>query len=88
MNILDLVDAANISQPVKVFNSLEDLRAYTREHGKFFPLENAYSGGVLKFLLRPILNPYEGASRGKGRGSRGGRGRGRARARASGRGRA
>jgi hypothetical protein len=40
---------------VELFASLEELREYTIESGKFFPKESAYAGGVLKFLLREIL---------------------------------
>ncbi|KAF7970579.1 hypothetical protein HWV62_23693, partial [Athelia sp. TMB] len=57
VNIVDLVD--NVAH-VEVFKSLQDLRTYTIEESKYFPKENAYAGGVLKFLLREILNPWEG----------------------------
>ena len=40
---------------VELFASLNELREYTIESGKFFPKESAYAGGVLKFLLREIL---------------------------------
>ena len=72
VNIVDLVD--NVAH-VEVFKSLQDLRTYTIEESKYFPKENVYAGGVLKFLLREILNPWEG---------RGGRSRGRGRARRDG----
>jgi hypothetical protein len=53
VNLVDLVDASR--QQVDVFSSLDELREYTIESGKFFPKESAYAGGVLKFLLRQIL---------------------------------
>ena len=40
---------------VELFASLDELREYTIESGKFFPKESAYAGGVLQFLLREIL---------------------------------
>ena len=66
VNIVDLVDDSGDSD-VKIFKSLEDLRSYTIATQKYFPKENAYAGGVLKFLLREILNPWEGRG-GKSRG--------------------
>lgn len=55
VNIVDLVESRG--QHVRVFDSVQDLSTYTKDHGKYFPKENAYAGGVLKFLLRDILNP-------------------------------
>jgi hypothetical protein len=55
VNIVDLVDTRG--QQVRVFDSVQELSTYTKETGKYFPKENAYAGGVLKFLLRAILNP-------------------------------
>jgi len=73
VNIVDLVDTPNTGQRVKVFDSVQQLSAYTKDSGKYFPKENAYAGGVLKFLLREILNPPAART---GR-TRGGRKRGR-----------
>lgn len=74
VNIVDLVDTDNTGEEVEIFRSLEKLREYTIDSGKYFPKENAYAGGVLKFLLREILNPWEGRGRKfRGRGRRGGR---------------
>jgi hypothetical protein len=53
VNIVDLVDTSG--QKVELFSSLDELREYTIDSGKFFPKESAYAGGVLKFLLREIL---------------------------------
>jgi hypothetical protein len=50
------VDLVDISRDgVELFASLDELREYTIESGKFFSKESAYAGGVLKFLLREIL---------------------------------
>jgi hypothetical protein len=57
VNIVDLVDTKKTGKPVKIFHSLHELSRYTKETGKFFPKENAYADGVLKFLLRQILFP-------------------------------
>jgi len=72
VNIVDLVDTRG--QWVRVFDSVQDLSTYTKETGKYFPKENAYAGGVLRFLLRAILNPPDvvrtrraGVGRGRGR---------------------
>jgi hypothetical protein len=53
VNLVDLVDTSR--DGVELFASLDELREYTIESGKFFPKESAYAGGVLKFLLREIL---------------------------------
>jgi len=40
---------------------LGELTAYTlQKPRKLFPKENAYQGGLLKELLREIINPYFG----------------------------
>jgi hypothetical protein len=53
VNLVDLVDTSG--QVVELFSSLQELREYTINTGKYFPRESAYAGGVLKFLLRDIL---------------------------------
>jgi hypothetical protein len=63
VNLVDLVDAARIGTPVRLFASLEELITYTIRTGKLFPKENAYQGGLLKELLREIRNPYFGKRR-------------------------
>ncbi|KAL0948410.1 hypothetical protein HGRIS_010991 [Hohenbuehelia grisea] len=73
-NLVDFVDRRG--SQVHIFGSLEELREYTR-NGKYFPKDNAYSGGLLKFLLREIDGRYMGRRRpGTGGRTRGGRGRG------------
>lgn len=39
------------------FESEGELSWYTRDTGKYFPRDNAYAGGLLKFLLRRIFGP-------------------------------
>lgn len=64
VNLVDLVDSARTGKPVKLFASLGELTAYTlRKPKKFFPKENAYQGGLLRELLREIINPYFGKRR-------------------------
>jgi len=60
VNLVDLVDTGNTGHEVTQFRSLEDLQDYTIKHGKYFPKESAYAGGMLKFLLREILNNHVG----------------------------
>lgn len=55
MNLVDLVDTPRTGAPVEVFPNLQGLRVYTIYTEKFFPKEDAYAGGLLKFLLRQIL---------------------------------
>lgn len=74
---MDLVDPTSQGR-VEVFDSVKALSEYTKTSGKFFPKENAYAGGVLKFLLRQIMRP---PGEGNGRRRQGGRrGRGTSRA--------
>ena len=46
--------ARRTGETVKVWHSLQQMRAYTRETGKFFPKQTAKAGGVLRCLLRHI----------------------------------
>jgi hypothetical protein len=43
-----------------VFDSVEELREYTLGTRKIFPNEEAYAGGLLKFLSREITGKYLG----------------------------
>jgi len=63
VNLVDLVDSARTGKPVKLFESLAELRKYTLRTKKIFPKENAYQGGLLKELLREIINTYFGRRR-------------------------
>lgn len=56
VNLVDLVDTGNTGVCASQFSTLEELRKYTKSTGKFFPKESAYAGGMLRFLLREILN--------------------------------
>ena len=58
VNLVELVDTGNTGQEVIQFRNLEELKIYTIESGKYFPKESAYAGGMLKFLLREILNKH------------------------------
>ncbi|GAB1524566.1 hypothetical protein RhiTH_007720 [Rhizoctonia solani] len=62
VNICDLVDSPVLHTKVRHFDSEEKLSVYTKQTGKFFPLEDAHAGGLLKFLLRHILHPPKGPS--------------------------
>lgn len=62
VNLVDLVDTGSTGRRVVQFETLEDLKDYTISTAKFFPKESAYAGGMLKFLLREILNGYAGGS--------------------------
>ncbi|KAG6371463.1 hypothetical protein JVT61DRAFT_9490 [Boletus reticuloceps] len=57
VNLVDLVDRDVTGQDVQVFESERELSQYTRMTGKYFPKENAYAGGFLRYLLRHILDP-------------------------------
>ncbi|KAG1731814.1 uncharacterized protein EDB91DRAFT_707621 [Suillus paluster] len=63
VNLVDLVDTARNGTPVELFASLGELTAYTLQTKKFFPKHNAYEGGLLKELLREIINTYHGKRR-------------------------
>ncbi|KAL4265670.1 hypothetical protein AB1N83_003362 [Pleurotus pulmonarius] len=58
INLVDLTQ--NPGGRVRIFCSLEQLRAYTNDTEKYFPKQNAYAGGLLKYLLREIRCKYRG----------------------------
>lgn len=62
VNICDLVDAPRTGEPVKLFSSELLLAEYSknRKDRKIYPLENAYAGGLLRYLLRHIADPRKG----------------------------
>ena len=74
VNLSDLLDTTRQGTRVHVFAAEKDLRVYTQSTGRIFPKEEAYEGGLLKYLLREIYGTYHG-KRGKGGFSRRGRGR-------------
>ncbi|KAG8754328.1 hypothetical protein FRC11_006710 [Ceratobasidium sp. 423] len=57
VNIIDLVEVPVTLRFVEHFKTEMALSKYTKRHGKYFPLDNAYAGGLLKFLLRRIMVP-------------------------------
>ena len=63
VNIVDLVDTPATQVPVIHFPSEAALSTYTIKSAKYFPKENAYAGGLLRYLLRNIENP--GKDRGR-----------------------
>ena len=64
VNLSDLLDTTRQGTRVHVFASEEELRVYTKKTGRIFPKEEAYAGGLLKYLLREIFGTYHG-KRGK-----------------------
>ena len=66
VNLSDLLDTTRQGTRVHVFASEQELREYTKETGRVFPKEEAYAGGLLKYLLRQIFGTYHG-NRGKNR---------------------
>jgi hypothetical protein len=54
VNLVDLVDQPD---SITLFTSEAALSEYTKLTGKVFPKENAYAGGLLKYLLRHINSP-------------------------------
>jgi hypothetical protein len=53
-----MLDAERSGRQVEVFATEEELVEYTRETRRYFPKEDAYAGGLLKYLLREIDNKY------------------------------
>jgi hypothetical protein len=72
VNLVDLTERKG--QHVTKFSSETELSEYTQEEEKYFPKKNAHAGGLLKYLLRQILNPSSSNRRGVSyRGGHGGR---------------
>ncbi|KAG8707082.1 hypothetical protein FRC08_000709 [Ceratobasidium sp. 394] len=67
VNIVDLVDIPVTQNQVELFDGEQELSEYTKRTGKYFPRENAYAGGLLKFLLRRIDYPGDGRAHSKKR---------------------
>lgn len=44
---------------MRVVDSVEELKNYELKTEKTFPKEEAYAGGLLKFLLREITGKYQ-----------------------------
>lgn len=60
MNLSDLLDGGRSGAEVEIFDTQEELAAYTISEGRFFPRDEAYAGGVLRYLLREIVGTYQG----------------------------
>lgn len=62
VNICDLVDSPRTGEPVELFPSELRLAEYSKRPSepKIYPKENAYAGGLLRYLLRRIKNPRVG----------------------------
>jgi len=63
VNLSDMLDAERNGQRVKVFDTEKELVDYTKKNHRYFPKEDAYAGGLLKYLLREIDNKYDGNRR-------------------------
>ena len=73
VNLSDLLDAGRSGGKAHIFQTEADLAAYTIREGRFFPKDEAYAGGVLKYLLREIIGKYrghKGRRKGKGKGKK------------------
>ncbi|KAJ7064902.1 hypothetical protein C8F01DRAFT_983777, partial [Mycena amicta] len=57
VNIVDLVDPANLGRSIHRFTHVRELSEYTIEEDKYFPRNHAKAGGVLQYLLREIIKP-------------------------------
>ena len=64
VNLIDLIERKSLQ--VTKFSSERELSKYTQEEEKYFPKKNAYAGGLLKYLLRRILNLSSSNRRGVG----------------------
>ena len=60
--LVDLVDVWKTGEEVEIFATLDELRDYIIDNGRFFLRHSAQAGGLLRFLLRQITGTYEGHS--------------------------
>jgi hypothetical protein len=63
VNIVELVETHRTGQPVRKFKTEKALSKYTQVTEQYFPKRNALAGGLLRFLLRHILNPRHSTRR-------------------------
>ncbi|KAL3462795.1 hypothetical protein BJX64DRAFT_288006 [Aspergillus heterothallicus] len=70
VNLVDLLQCVRTGNRVQTFRNLEELQSYTISTRRYFPKEEAYEGGLLRYLLREIENQYHGR-RGKQRRKKG-----------------
>ena len=57
VNIVDLLENVRIGEEVHKFKSVEALSKYTKATSRYFPQDDAEAGGILRVLLRFIMNP-------------------------------
>ncbi|KAJ2925078.1 hypothetical protein H1R20_g12029, partial [Candolleomyces eurysporus] len=55
VNLVDLTEGRKHGRKIKTFKTIAKLKKYTWETKKIFPKDDAKAGGLLKYLLRPIL---------------------------------
>ena len=65
VNLADMLDCNRVDESVRTFATEDELREYTIHEGRYFPKEDAYAGGLLKYLLREIHNQYHGKRGGR-----------------------
>jgi len=53
--LVDFIDVQITGQPVRIFETEEELRKYTKNTRKIYPLDAAKESGVLASLLRHIF---------------------------------
>jgi hypothetical protein len=52
VNLVDMLEARKYGRKAKRFRNFDELREYTHATGKYFPINKAKEGGLLKYLLR------------------------------------
>lgn len=56
VNMIDLIHQRRGGyDSVQIFETLDDLREYTKEHRRYFPKDTLESGALLQNLLRHIF---------------------------------
>lgn len=60
VNLSDLLDSSRSGGTVRIFDTEAELATYTLHEGRIFPKDEAYAGGVLRYLLREITGTYKG----------------------------
>jgi len=65
INLVDMHEQRRMGLKARTFATLEELRAYTKETGRRYPLDEAYADGLLRYLLREIDRDYLGHRRPK-----------------------
>ncbi|KAF4969788.1 hypothetical protein FSARC_3065 [Fusarium sarcochroum] len=60
VNLVDMTETPRTGVPVQRFDTVDLLRQYSYAEDKRFPKALAYTGGMLKMLLREFDNQYDG----------------------------